>query len=362
MDLEVDPAFLQEPEHRPNDTVVEAGGIPLIDLSPLLHLPIPDADFGETAAIPEPLAAVLADVEAACREWGFFQVVNHGVAEEVVEKAAALARGFFGLEEEEKRRVRRDEVNPLGYYESEHTKNVRDWKEVFDFAVEEPMVIPDSAEPELGGLLQLYNQWPRCPIGFREACEEYAKAVTELAFKLLELIALTLNMPAKCLNNYFKDQTSFIRLNYYPPCPSPHLALGVGRHKDSGALTILQQDDVGGLEVKRRSDGKWIRVRPFPSAFVVNVGDIVQVWSNDRYESVEHRVVANSEKGRLSIPFFFNPAHYVTVKPLEELVDEEKHPSRYKEYSWGKFFRLRKISDFKKLEVENIQVHHFSKN
>lgn len=114
----------------------------------------------------------------------------------------------------------------------------------------------------------------------REACEEYAKAITGLAFKLLELIALTLNLPAKRLNSCFKDQTSFIRLNYYPPCPSPDLALGVGRHKDSAALTVLYQDGVGGLDVRRPSDGKWVRVKPTPNSFIVNVGDIVQVPRN----------------------------------------------------------------------------------
>lgn len=358
MEVEVDPAFVQWPEHRPNPAVVEAEGIPLIDLSPLLHFPTPDA--GD--AVPPALLVLLAEVEAACRDWGFFQVINHGVPSELVERVETAARDFFAKPAEEKRAVRRDEVNPLGYYEAENTKNVRDWKEVFDFVVEEPAVIPSPADRgNVGELIELWNQWPKCPPNFREACEEYAKAVTGLAFKLLELIALTLNLPVKRLNSYFKDQTSFIRLNYYPPCPSPDLALGVGRHKDSGALTVLYQDDVGGLDVKRRSDGKWVRVKPITNAFIINVGDIVQVWSNDKYESAEHRVAANSKRQRFSTPFFFNPAHYVTVKPLEELVDAEKSPAKYKEYNWGEFFKTRKLSDFKKLEVENIQVTHFRK-
>lgn len=112
----------------------------------------------------------------------------------------------------------------------------------------------------------------------REACEEYGREVGKLGLKLLELIALSLGLPAKRLNVYFKDhQTTFMRLNHYPPCPSPHLALGVGRHKDGGALTVLAQDDVGGLEVRRKSDGEWIRVKPIPDAFIINVADIIQV-------------------------------------------------------------------------------------
>jgi isopenicillin N synthase-like dioxygenase len=112
---------------------------------------------------------------------------------------------------------------------------------------------------------------------YRETFEEYAKSVEKLAFRLLELIALSLNLPEKRLNVYFEEQTTFIRLNHYPPCPYPDLALGVGRHKDAGALTVLYQDSTGGLDVKRKSDGEWVRVKPIPNAFIINVGDIVQV-------------------------------------------------------------------------------------
>lgn len=94
----------------------------------------------------------------------------------------------------------------------------------------------------------------------------------------MELIALSLDLPENRFNIFFEEQsTTFIRLNHYPPCPVPHLALGVGRHKDAGALTILAQDDVGGLEVKRKIDGEWIRVKPIPDSYIINVGDIIQV-------------------------------------------------------------------------------------
>lgn len=202
------------------------------------------------------------------------------------------------------------------------------------------------------------NQWPENPPELREACEEYGKEVLKLSQKLMELIALSLGLPANRFSRFFKDQTSFIRLNHYPPCPIPHLALGVGRHKDAGILTVLAQDEVGGLEVKRKTDGEWIRVKPTPDAFIINVGDIIQVWSNERYESVEHRVMVNSEKERFSIPFFFMPAHYTMVKPLEELTNEQ-NPAKYRAYNWGKFFTTRKASNFRKLDVENIQIHHF---
>lgn len=119
----------------------------------------------------------------------------------------------------------------------------------------------------------------------REACEEYCRAVEKLSFMLLEIISLSLDLPAKRFNDFFKNQTSFVRLNHYPPCPSPHLALGVSRHKDAVALTVLAQDDVGGLEVKRKTDGEWIRVKPIPDSFIVNIGDIIQVtWMTDHHQ------------------------------------------------------------------------------
>lgn len=112
----------------------------------------------------------------------------------------------------------------------------------------------------------------------REACQEYAEEMVKLAYKLMELVAQSLGLPEDSFHSFFKDQTSFIRLNHYPPCPAPELALGVGRHKDGGALTILAQDDVGGLEVKSKTNGEWFRVKPTPNAYIINVGDIIQVY------------------------------------------------------------------------------------
>lgn len=342
---EVDPAFIQAPEHRPELSVIEAQGIPLIDLSVLNS-----SDHN--------IDGLVSEIGNACKNWGFFQVINHQVPLEKRQKIEDAARKFFGQPLEEKRKVRRDEKKVLGYYDTEHTKNVRDWKEVFDLNVVNPVKIPASPDPDDKEVSEWYNQWPESPPELREACEEYSKEMEKLAFKLMELIALSLGLPADRFQGFFKDQTSFIRLNHYPPCPSPHLALGVGRHKDAGPLTILAQDDVGGLEVKRKSDGVWIRVKPTPNAYIINVGDMIQVWSNDTYESVEHRVMVNSERERFSIPFFLNPSHYTMVKPLDELTNEQ-NPAKYRAYSWGKFFTTRKLSNFKKLDVENIQIYHF---
>lgn len=348
MGLEFNDAFIQAEEHRPKPTLSEAGGIPVIDLSPLFS--------GEEEA----LSGLVAEVGSACKDWGFFQVINHGVTAELLDRIHTAAREFFVLPLEEKRRVKRNEENPLGYYDAENTKNVRDWKEVFDFIVNEPAVVPATEEPGEQQTDVFWNQWPEYPPEFRDTCNDYAKRVEKLASQLVELISLSLGLPAKRLNSFFKDDMNFIRLNHYPPCPEPQLALGVGRHKDGGALTVLFQDEVGGLDVRRKSDGEWVRVKPILNSFIINVGDIIQVWSNDAYESVEHRVSVNSERERFSIPFFFNPSHYTNVGPLEELTSEES-PAKYEEYNWGQFFKARKNSNFRKLGKENVQIYHFKK-
>ncbi|XP_051133300.1 protein DMR6-LIKE OXYGENASE 2-like [Andrographis paniculata] len=341
--LQASPAFIQAVENRPKPHVPEADGIPTIDLS--------STDSAKLAV----------EIGEACRNWGFFEVINHGVPEQVRRRMESAAREFFRLETPEKKKVSRDEVNPTGYYDTEHTKNVRDWKEVFDFTVQDPTVIPASPDPADDELKVIANRWPEKPPAMRDICRDYGEDMQKLGFKLLELIALSLGLAKDRFNNFFDEQTSFIRINHYPPCPISDLALGVGRHKDGGALTILAQDSVGGLQVRRKSDGEWILVKPNPNTYIINVGDIIQVWSNDKYESVEHRVRVNSEKERFSIPFFLNPAHYIMIEPVEELVNEQ-NPVKYDAYNWGKFFTSRIFGNYKKLKVDNLQIYHFKKD
>ncbi|KAB2043285.1 hypothetical protein ERO13_D01G005800v2 [Gossypium hirsutum] len=308
----IDQAFVQEPEQRPKSSTIEVDGIPVIDMS-----------VSGTGGI-EKLAS---EIGNACRKWGFFQVINHGVPLELRQRVEKVAKAFFDLPIEEKRKAKRDDLNFTGYHDEEHTKNVRDWKEVFDMLIEDPTFLPASPDPDDEEIRTYSNKWPENPPEFRETCQEYCREVEKLAFKLLELISLS-------------------------------LALGVGRHRDGGALTVLAQDDVGGLQIRRQSDGEWIPIKPIPNAYIINIADALQVWSNDLYVSAEHRVVVNSEQERFSIPLFFFPSHYVKVAPLDELVNEQ-NPAKYKEYSWGKYYINRTGSNYKKLEAENLQIDHF---
>eukprot|EP01018_Ginkgo_biloba_P000345 Gb_00277 [translate_table: standard] len=415
----IDSAFIQSEEHRPRHAYTYYDRVPVIDLSPLQS-----QSYSDIHAAKKSLEELVMEVGKACKEWGFFVVINHGVPTDVIRKVRSAAAEFYALPLKEKRKVRRDEQNPLGYFDNELTENVRDWREVFTFVSGEKVELSANSDPLSNDIHTFHNKWPQNPPQLsvdtnlfpvttdatdnklcsflprltllslaplspppdtalsadapsldgllslffkifspspffhrRGACESYAEVVEKLSFRLLELISLSLGLEARRMNEYFSGSTSFVRLNYYPACPAPELALGVGRHKDGGGLTVLFQDEIGGLEVKRK-DGEWVGVEPLADSFVINVGDCMQVWSNERYHSVEHRAVVNERRARFSIPFFFNPSHTVMIKPLDELVSEED-PPKYREYNWGKFFKARKDSNYKDLGVENLQIHHF---
>ena len=161
---EVDPVYVQAPEHRPKPSVIVAEGIPLIDLSPINY-----QEEDEEGTFPVSIEGLVKEIGGACKEWGFFQVINHKVPLEKRERIEEAARKFFALSLEEKLKVRRDAVNVLGYFEAEHTKNVRDWKEIYDFNVQEPTFIPpsDEQDDEQNVQFQWDNRWPQNPPEFR---------------------------------------------------------------------------------------------------------------------------------------------------------------------------------------------------
>ncbi|KAI3716075.1 hypothetical protein L6452_23140 [Arctium lappa] len=152
---EVDPSFIQQLQHRPKPAVIEAQGIPQIDLSPSIN------------SNPKAIEDLVAQIRDTCKNWGFFQVINHGVPIESREKLMSVAKRFFRQPVEEKMKVRRNKANTLGYYDSEHTKNVRDWKEVFDFKVDIPIMIPASHGPSDEQSTKYPNQWPQNPLELR---------------------------------------------------------------------------------------------------------------------------------------------------------------------------------------------------
>jgi isopenicillin N synthase-like dioxygenase len=295
-----------------------------------------------------PEAGVARAVAGACEEWGFFQIVGHGVDPVLTEAVTAQAHAFFAMSRAKKRALSRTALNPWGYYDRELTKNLRDKKEIFDIG------------PEVGGpvgedgLWSASTPWPPDGATFRSTMLAYAAACEILSHRLLELVCLGLDVDRAKLDVAFApSSTSFLRLNHYPVndpledlAPeeaSPGADLGIHHHTDAGALTVLLQDQIDGLQVWRADD--WRTVAPTPGALVVNIGDMVQVWSNDLYRAPVHRVLAMNTVERLSLPFFFNPAYETSVAPLERCTDPDR-PARYHPIRWGEFRQRRADGDF----------------
>lgn len=289
-----------------------------------------------------------AEIDRACREWGFFQVTGHGIGDAVIDGLFEAAATFFAQPRDIKRRVLRTAANPWGYYDEELTKNRLDWKQVFDYGP------GDGAD--------LAPQWPADLPDFEPAVRAYYRACEDLAFRLLSVISTNLGMPGDHLAREFGDgHTSFVRLNFYPRNPQAADAdapLGVGQHSDAGALTVLLQDDQAGLEVCR--DGSWYIVEPRRDALVINIGDMVQVWSNDRYRAALHRVVTDAENDRYSSPYFFNPSYETDYAPLPTTIDAS-HPARYRAINWREFRALRHAGDYAdygaEVQITDYRIH-----
>lgn len=295
------------------------------------------------------------DLDRACREWGFFQVTGHGLPQALLEAVHARMREFFALPTAEKRAIERTGANAWGYFDRELTKNVRDWKQIFDVG---------SVQHE-GPLAGCVPQWPVSLPAFRPTVLAYYEACERLARALLAAIAENLGATAgEVLDAFGSRHTSFLRLNYYPLCDDPAEPdaptmprtghLGIHHHTDAGALTLLLQDDQPGLQVHR--GGRWFLVEPRADALVVNIGDIVQVWSNDRYHAALHRVLASRDAERYSAPFFFNPECAASYAPLPAACGAE--PPRYRPIRWGDFRAARAAGDYAD-RGEEVQIAHF---
>jgi isopenicillin N synthase-like dioxygenase len=298
-------------------------------------------------------------IGAACLKYGFFHITGHGIPSDLIERVWRKTKRFFALPLDAKQAVSRSKENARGWYNRELTKNTRDMKEVFDFGHSPHPELPDDdpANRTQDG----FNRWPEarlCP-DFRPTMQEYFCACERVAFTLLEAIAESLGVPPDALTRDFVGRhTSFVRLNHYPrhdPLRPERSAsttghLGVHHHTDAGALTVLLHDEVSALEINL--DGQWMLVEPVIGALVVNIGDIVQVWSNDRYPAPVHRVRASTNRERYSLPFFFNPVYEAVYAPLAALTNEQA-PPRYRPITWGDFRWKRQQGDYADYGSEN---------
>lgn len=263
-----------------------------------------------------------------------------------------MTKAFFQLPRSIKQACKRQQSNSRGWYDDELTKQIRDWKQGLDFGAPLEAV---AARPGPDG----WNQWPDDKVlpGFRATQEDYFLRMESVARRLLEDVALTLGLPAAFFEPHFVGvHTSFLRLNYYPICPNPQAHMAVNHHTDAGVLTVLHQENVPALQVLK--DDQWYLVPPLAGAFVVNVGDMMQVWTNNRYKAPVHRVLANGSRDRLSMPFFYNPAYSSSIEPLPACVDSS-HPVAYKPINWGEFRQRRFAGDYADLG-EEVQISHYA--
>lgn len=264
-------------------------------------------------------------IDAAAREHGFFYVVNHGVDGALVERLVCMARTFFAQDEATKGQIPMSAGGRAwrGYFPAggELTSNRPDWKEGLYLGQE---LAPTHPRVRAGMPLHGANLFPSIE-GFRATVLDYIDALTALGQRLLRAVALGLGQRA----SYFAEHGTaeplvLLRLFNYPSRPVPaevDAAWGVGEHADYGLLTMLWQDDVGGLEVKSR--GRWIAAPPRAGTFVCNIGDMLDRMTGGRYRSNPHRVAINtSGRDRLSIPLFLDPDFDAAVQPVPGLVRE----------------------------------------
>ncbi|XAR50834.1 Flavonol synthase [Bertholletia excelsa] len=305
-------SYVKLPSDRPflvpaEPPASDAADIPVIDLSGLF------------SGNPARRSATLGLISDACCKWGFFQVVNHGVSHELMNQAREAWREFFQLPLEEKQLYANSPATYEGYGSRLGVeKGIKlDWSDYFFLHY-----LPRSLRDE--------NKWPRLPLSCREVTAEYGNQLIGLCVELMKALSVNLGLEEDYLHNAFGGDDEIgacMRVNFYPKCPQPDLTLGLSSHSDPGGMTLLLSDDhVSGLQV-RRGD-RWITIKPIPNAFIVNIGDQLQILSNATYKSVEHRVVVNSVKDRLSLAFFYNPNGNILVRPAKELVSKEK-PALY---------------------------------
>jgi isopenicillin N synthase-like dioxygenase len=283
-----------------------------------MTLPVVDLAAG-------PHSAVAAIAGRALAADGFYALVGHGVPQAVVDGAFSAARALFALPEATKRRWHIDDwmsrhgakrgFDPIGWQALDPTQPP-DVKESFYLGVE-------AIGP---------NPWPDEPTlpGFRAALERYSAAMEALARRLMAVYEAALGLSAGHFGPFMHHPTCTTRLLHYPPQPASAAPgqIGCGAHTDWGALTILAQDDAGGLEVQR-ADGTWFDVPPLAGAFVINAGDMMQRWTNDHWRSAMHRVVnRHAGRDRWSIAYFFDLDAESVITPLPSCVSAAR-PSRY---------------------------------
>lgn len=280
--------------------------LPIIDLSA--------ADRG-----PQARALLHAQLHSAAHDVGFFQLVGHGVTREETERLVGAMRRFFALPKSERLAI--DNVRSphfRGYTRvgDERTGGRQDWRDQLDIGAERPARVPGPGEPAYWWL-QGPNQWPAALPELREAALAWIARLSDVAGRLLRELLVAIGAPAGFYDPIFGEWAHpHLKLVRYPGSAGDGAGQGVGAHKDYGFLTLLLQDQVGGLQVQRE-DGFFHDVPPVEGAFVVNLGELLEVATNGYLLATRHRVVSPAgATERFSVPFFYNPRLDARVEPL----------------------------------------------
>ncbi|KAF5745111.1 gibberellin 20-oxidase family protein [Tripterygium wilfordii] len=289
---------------------------PLVDLKGFME--------GDEAAT----ARAVELVRDACLNHGFFQVINHGVDEDLIKAASREVDAIFRLPLEKKLSVGRKPGDLYGYSgaHAERFSSKLPWKETFSFGYHEnddsKLVVVDYFKSVLGQDFEHSGS----------VCQRYCESMKALSLAIFELLGMSLGVDRLHYKKFFEDSCSIMRCNYYPPCNNSSLTLGTGPHTDPTSLTILHQDQVGGLEVFVNS--KWQAVKPLPHALVINIGDTFMALSNGTYKSCLHRAKVNRERERISLVLFVCPKEDKVVRPPHDLVCRQG-TRKYPDFTWS---------------------------
>ena len=300
---------------------MNATSIPGLDVGPWL---------AARAGALEPLAARLREV---CENVGFFYLDNHGIDPAIIERAFAASRRFHALPLERKLEVALNADNvgymPVNASMQRHSRveaaRRPNYNASFfckrDRARDDPDVL--AGTPFMG-----LNQWPRDLPGFRDDVMAYQRAVESLGLRMLPVVARSLDLPEDFFTGYFDPPQLSMRMLHYPPRdPDDPQQYGTGAHTDAGFLTYLMQREVGGLQIRTR-EGTWFDAPVLPGRFLVNTGDMLRRWTNDRYLSTPHRVLNVSGTDRFSIALFFD-THLDRVMHCLPTCCDDRHPAKY---------------------------------
>ncbi|XVE72951.1 hypothetical protein DITRI_Ditri11bG0078700 [Diplodiscus trichospermus] len=289
-------SYIFPPDKRPGKFLVaRCNTIPVVDLG----------DYNRTDLVQQ--------IFKASQEFGVFQVVNHGVPEKVISDTRSVFKEFFEMPAEDKASLLHSE-DPKGCKlitsSSHHDREkIHLWR--------------DNLRHPCHPLEECIKFWPEKPTAYREVVSAYSIEAKKLGSRILELLCEGLGIDS----GYFEDKLSEdlqLSVNYYPPCPNPSLTLGIPTHYDPNILTVLHQGDVCGLQILK--DGEWIGVEPLPNAFVINIGYQLQVISNKKVKSAEHRAVTNSSDARTSVVVFIYPSGDSIIEPAKALVTATDPP------------------------------------